>query len=164
MTKILVVHKNGRLRRRWRRILEAEGHQTFGSSTLMQGLTAMASTRLDGLVLELSSDQDVEVLRRVAAVRELPATVVITDDVLGSVPVPARAHAATLLSRDPLPHDLTRALADLHHGLALGDTSQRRQPFRLPPARVRKWTVHLRTSLPMHAGCGATLPEDELAA
>jgi len=164
VSKILVVHKNGRLLRRWRRALEAAGHVTVGSSTLAQGLTAMANTRLDGLVIELTCGNDVEMLRRVAALRELPALVVVTDDELGSLPVPARAQAATLLSRDPRPQDLVGGFADLQHALAQGETSPQRQPFRLPPARVRKWTIRLRTQVAADAGCDATLPDDELAA
>jgi CheY-like chemotaxis protein len=154
---ILVVQKDAHQRRAWRQRIEASGHRSLGAPSLLQALTALSSMVIDALVIDLVSEQDVDVLRYVAQVRDLPSLVLVGDEV---PPLPARSRAASHLPRARAEHDLCRVVDDLAHACSLGAAPPGRHPFRLPPDGVAKWSLVIRCDDPDDE----TIPSNEFAA
>jgi DNA-binding NtrC family response regulator len=155
---ILVVQKDAHQRRAWRQQIEASGHRSLGAPSLLQALTALSSMVIDALVVDLVSEQDVDVLRYVASVRDLPSLVLVADGDLP--PLPARSRAASMLPRARAQSDLCRAVEDLAHACSLGAAPPGRHPFRLPPDGVAKWSLVIRCDDPDDE----TIPGNEFAA
>jgi len=158
VTAILVIHKDGTERRSWRQQIEAYGLRTMGAPTLLQGLTALSNMEIAALVVDVTCEQDVDILRYIASVRDLPTLVVVADGELP--PLPARSRAASLVRRHRLAKDLRRVILDLQHACGLGEAPASRHPFRLPPEGVCKWCVVLRGDDPEED----TVPGNEFAA
>jgi hypothetical protein len=160
VANVLVIHKDGAERRAWRAHVETQGHRTLGAPTLLQGLTALSSMDIGGLVVDLTCVQDVDILRYVASVRDLPPLIVVTDADSDLPPLPARARAASSVPRHMVREELRRIVGDLQHACALGEPPPARHPFRLPPEGVRKWCVVIRGDDPDEG----TIPGNEFAA
>ena len=155
MSTILVIQKDARLRFRWRQALEQAAHTTVGAASLTAGLSALGNGRFDGLVVGLGSSRDVDVLRHVASLRELPTTVVVCDGQLPALPL--RAPAACLLRSRAAPKALHRTLVELTEAAGDHDLA-RRPPFRLPPPGACKWLVRVFSAPPPAIDCDDTIP------
>lgn len=158
MTTTLVIQRDGAQRRVWRQQIEATGRRTLGAPTLLQGLTALANADVETLVLGITCQQDVDILRYVASVRDLPPIVVVADAELP--PLPARVRAASLVPLELVATELRRVVGDLQRACALGDAPPARHPFRLPPEGVCKWCIVIRGDDPAED----TIPGNEFAA
>jgi DNA-binding NtrC family response regulator len=160
VSTVLVIHADTATRRRWRADIQAAGHKTVASPTLFQAMTALASASPDLVVVSLTTQQEVDILRYVGSIRDLPPLVAVTDGELP--PLPARVQAAALLAAPVSGDTLRRALGDVAHACTIGAPPPSRHPFRLPPEGIRKWCFVIRAAA--IADDDETIPRSDFAA
>jgi DNA-binding NtrC family response regulator len=159
VSTVLVIHPDTATRRRWRQDIEAAGLRTVAAPSLFQAMTALANASPGLVVMSLTSQQEVDILRYVGSIRDLPPLVVVTDGELP--PLPARVQAAALMLAPASGDQLRRAIADVAHACTIGAPPPSRHPFRLPPDGVRKWCFVLRSAA---ADGDETIPRSWFAA